>query len=75
MKSGRDVWRNYYSRYPNSQGLFSLSRAGFCKNETEAVDYIANRFSADGVWGRLALLRKNRKKVWMVVKEIILWVS
>ncbi|QQS48892.1 MAG: hypothetical protein IPM66_09830 [Acidobacteriota bacterium] len=75
MKSGRDGWGNYYGRYPNSQGLLSLSRVGFCKNGTEAVVYIANRYSADGGWGRLTLLKKNRSKKWRVVKDIILWVS
>jgi hypothetical protein len=75
MRSGIDGWKNYYGRYPNSQGLLSLSRAGFCKDKTQALVYIANRFSADGGWGRLVFLKVNADKQWQVVEEIVLWIS
>lgn len=75
MRSGIDGWKNYYGRYPNSQGLLSLSRAGFCKGKTQALVYIANRFSADGGWGRLVLLKVNADKQWQVAEEVVLWIS
>ncbi len=75
MRSGKNGWEAYFKRYPKSQGLISLSRVGFCKNKTMAVVYIANRFSADGGWGKLVLLRTTRSRKWQIVKEVVLWIS
>jgi hypothetical protein len=73
IKTGNDGWGNFYKRYPNSQGVFTLSRVGFNENKTQAIVYRANQFSADGGGGVLIFLSKWEGR-WQIVNEEVLWV-
>lgn len=75
MRAGEDGWKNFYLRYPNTQGIVSFSRAGMNKRKTLAVVSFSHRFSAEGGYEMFILLRKQQDKNWRIIKHTILLTS
>lgn len=67
-------WDEFYRRYPNSQGIMVFSRVGFNSSITQALVYMGNQSGPlSGAGFYLLLARDNG--VWMIQKEILVWVS
>lgn len=67
-------WEAFYKKYPNSQGVMTLSNVGFDAQKKQALVYISNsRGSLDAV-GIYAVLEKQND-VWRVKEKYEAWVS
>lgn len=66
-------WDTFYSTYPDSQGMLSLSRAGFNKNRTQALVYACNHAGANAIEGNYYLLTKNGD-AWVVKNVFEAWI-
>jgi hypothetical protein len=67
-------WKDYYSKYPNSQGFLTLSRVGFSTDGKQAVLYAKN--GCGGKCGTSTYVVMERVEPgWKVVKEILIWIS
>jgi hypothetical protein len=62
-------WGEFYSRYPLSPGVISLSRVGFDSQGQQALVYEEILGNSDGAWGRYLVLTKKSGK-WMVQDRI-----
>ncbi|HEX8638625.1 MAG TPA: hypothetical protein VF692_11220 [Pyrinomonadaceae bacterium] len=72
-KDGLD-WKSFYEKYPNSEGVLTLSNVGFDAEMKQAFVYLANsRGSLNGV-GLYVLLEKQND-VWQVKKRATGWMS
>jgi len=67
-------WDLFYEKYPNSPGIFSISRVGFNSDQTQAILYFG--YQRGFVWGegyRIFLTKDEGK--WVVKEEVLMWVS
>ena len=67
-------WDAFYEKYPDSPGIFSISRVGFNSDQTQAILYFG--YQRGFVWGegyRIFLTKDEGK--WMVKEEVLIWVS
>jgi len=63
---GRKIeWGEFYSRYPLSPGVISVSRVGFDSQIQQALVYEEIVGNSDGAWGRYLLLTKESGR-WLV---------
>jgi hypothetical protein len=69
-----DGWRVIFERYPNSQGLITLSAVGFNPDMTQALVHVGIGCGGLCGEGNLFLLHKENG-VWKVQKKIMTWVS
>jgi hypothetical protein len=69
-----DGWEEFYSRYPDSPGITTLSRVGFNRDGTEALVYMGTQLHYLAGTGNLLRLEKT-DGVWKVMEEIMLWIS
>ena len=69
-----DTWGRYYEKYPNSAGLFRLSRVGFNSDGNQAAFYISNHCGGLCGSGYFVIMEKVNSN-WKVVQEIQAWVS
>ena len=75
FQHGEEGWGRFNARYPDSDGVLSLSRTGFNIARTQALVCIANH------WNRLTasclylLLEKQADSSWMITKSIRIWNS
>lgn len=67
-------WKKLGEKYPNSQGLTTLSRVGFNKEKTRAVVYLGHSFACLGGAGHLVILEKQFDG-WKIVQSNMLWIS
>jgi hypothetical protein len=67
-------WTDYYKKYPNSQGFLTLSRVGFSADGKQAMFYAVNECGGKCGTGTYVLMEKAESH-WMVVKEILMWIS
>jgi hypothetical protein len=67
-------WKKLGEKYPNSQGLTTLSRVGFNKEKTRAVVYLGHSFACLGGAGHLVILEKQYDG-WKIVNSTMLWIS
>lgn len=70
----RAEWLSFFERFPNSQGLLTLSRVGFDVAKTKALAYVTNSVGIDGSVGALIYLEKNDGKR-RVARSLQLWVT
>lgn len=67
-------WPAFYARFPNSQGILTISRVGFSKDGRQALVYIKN--SCGGLCGGgNYMLMEKRDGRWEIAKEINVWMS
>lgn len=68
-------WGKFYQKYPNSQGITTLSRVGFNQEKNRAIVYIGTQSHCLAGIGNLVDLQKDQSGNWKIVKQINLWVS
>lgn len=73
-KSDKDPWKNFYKRYPNSNGFTEFSRIGFSKDRKQAFIYVSNRCGWLCGSGYYYFLVKEND-VWTIKGESMIWVS
>ncbi len=67
-------WEAFYKKYPNSQGVMTLSNVGFDAQKKQALVYVSNtRGSLDAVGIYVVLEKQN--DVWCVKERYDAWVS
>lgn len=71
---GDGGWEEFNRRFPNCQGIVNLSRAGFNKNNTEALLYVGNQWDWLAGEGRIVLFQKKGGE-WTEVATGTCWVS
>jgi hypothetical protein len=69
LRSRKIQWNEFYSRYPLSPGMISLSRVGFDSQMQQALVYEEMTGNAEGTWGRYFVLTKVSEK-WIVQDQI-----
>ena len=67
-------WKSFYKKYPNTQGVTTLSRVGFNQEKTQALVYIASSGACFGGSGYLVILQKQFDS-WKIVNQQMLWIS
>lgn len=75
LLNGIDGWKEFYKRFPGSDGIYFLSRPGICKKGNKAVLLLAHSSSADAGWGTFILLKRDNDKKWRVEDEDLIWMS
>jgi hypothetical protein len=71
----QEGWGRFYARYPQAEGIFTLSRVGLNDKKTQALVCIANqwdRFSGSGLY---LLLTKENDTTWVIRQKIRVWNS
>lgn len=67
-------WEAFYKKYPNSQGVMTLSNVGFDAQKKQALVYISNtRGSLDAIGMYVVLEKQNN--VWRVKENYADWAS
>ena len=69
-----DGWSNFYKKYPDSQGIMTLSRVGFNKDLNQALVYVGNRKGGLSGMGLFILLSKGNGN-WIIQDKYSAWVS
>lgn len=66
-------WKEFGKKYPNSGGFFVVSRAGFSKDNNQALVFVA-RFcgTACGAGDHHFLMKTNGE--WKLIKTKVAWV-
>ena len=67
-------WDVFYERYPDSQGLMTLSRVGFNTSMNQALVYVGNQRAGFGGEGYYVLLSKE-DQTWTIIKTFGVWIS
>jgi hypothetical protein len=67
-------WTDYYKKYPDSQGILSLSRVGFSPDGKQAVFFASNGCGGRCGTGAYVVMERTDSG-WKVAKEILIWVS
>jgi hypothetical protein len=67
-------WPQYYKQYPGAQGFLTLSRVGFSLDGEQSLFYVTNHCGGKCATGSFVVAQKRDTK-WIVVREVIFWVS
>jgi hypothetical protein len=67
-------WRDFYKRYPDSQGLITLSKVGFDSGMSQALVYVGNQQAGLGGAGYYVLLSK-KNDTWSIQERYGAWIS
>jgi hypothetical protein len=73
LSQSGNFWSAFDEKYPNAQGILSLSRVGFNHAMSRALVYIGNNGSASTGAGYYVLLVKSDGK-WVIQVETMAWV-
>jgi len=68
-------WKDYYSKYPRSNGILTLSRVGFNSDKTQCLVYVGNQESKDLAEGFYFFMNKQAHGVWVVQDKKRIWGS
>jgi hypothetical protein len=69
-----DGWDVFYSRYPNSPGMTTVSRVGFNADFTQALVYVGTQSHWLAGAGYYLLLEKSFG-TWQVEQQVMAWIS
>jgi len=69
-----DGWDTFYDRYPDSQGVMTLSRVGFNAAMDQALVYVGNQSHWLAGAGYFLLLSKIDGR-WTIQSEMMAWIS
>ncbi|MDQ6788282.1 MAG: hypothetical protein M3033_15870, partial [Acidobacteriota bacterium] len=67
-------WKNFYKKYPNSNGSMGLSRVGFDGKKNFAVVNFGNQAECLNGEGQIIFLQKDNG-AWKIKKTQTTWVS
>lgn len=73
-KGFKEFWPAFYSRYPGSSGIMSLSRVGYSPDGNAAMVYVG--VSCGGLCGAgydIILVKEDGK--WKIKEGVMLWIS
>ena len=73
VQGGPDCRRPFEERYPNAQGIITLSRAGFNAQPDLALVYIGSALCKDGA-GYFVLMGKENGS-WRVLEKVLTWIA
>ncbi|MBI4706223.1 MAG: hypothetical protein HY744_34435 [Deltaproteobacteria bacterium] len=68
-------WHVFYERYPDSQGIMTLSRVGFDPAGKVALVYVSNQSHCVAGAGDVYHLARQADGSWTVVAGWRLWIS
>lgn len=71
---GSGWWPEFYERFPDSQGLLSLSRVGVSSDGTQALLYYQNTWGGLAGIGEFVVLDKARDR-WSIGERLPVWRS
>jgi len=72
--SAEDGWNTFYSQFPNSQGVMTLSRVGFSVSKEQALMYVGNQADFLAGEGNYVLLSMEGGE-WKVEMTVLAWIS
>ena len=73
--AGGGWWKEFYKRYPKSQGLLTLSQVSFNPEKNQALVYVGNsRGGLDGQ-GSYILLTREEDDDWVIAGSAGMWIS
>lgn len=75
FKYGEEGWKRLRSRYPDADGVLSLSRVGFNITKGQALVCIANQWDRLTGVGLYVLLEKQKDSSWAITKTLHVWNS
>jgi hypothetical protein len=67
-------WKPFWNRYPDAQGILTLSRVSFNASGTRALVYVGNQSGADIGRGFYLVLRRTGR-AWAIDRQVDMWVS
>ncbi|MGO9642913.1 MAG: hypothetical protein ACLP1Y_16590 [Candidatus Acidiferrales bacterium] len=73
-KISSQPWQEFYEKYPEAQGIMSLSRVGFNKAKDEALVYLIRQWNLLGGSAFYYVLAR-RGGAWKVKSKILVWLS
>ncbi len=73
-QESEDGWELFYKKYPDSQGLMTLSAVGFNFAYTSAVVYMGNQSHWLAGAGYMIVLEKRDGK-WVIIDQQMIWIS
>lgn len=71
---GENGWRDFYSAFPNANGLVKVSRAVISRDATMALIYVSHTCDGTCGFGALYLLRRSGNS-WVISDSAGLWIS
>jgi hypothetical protein len=70
----QDGWAMFYSRYPNTPGMTSVSRVGFNDTLDQALVYVGTQSHWLAGAGYIVLMKKV-DGVWTIDQQVMTWIS
>jgi len=70
----KNGWDEFYEKYPNSQGIMSLSRVGFNGKKNQALVSVGNQshwLAGNGYY--ILLVKENN--IWLIKGKVLSWIS
>lgn len=67
-------WMDFYKKYPDSQGLLTLSRVGYSADRKQAMFHAKNHCGGKCGTGSYVVMEKTNRG-WKVAKEVLVWIS
>lgn len=68
-------WGRFYSRYPNADGIITLSRVGFNIEKNQALLCLANQWNRYTGVGLYILITKQPDLSWKIKEKLRVWNS
>ena len=71
-------WKVFYTKYPGSCGIITVSRVGFDKGKKQAFVYITHTSGSLCGYGMYVLLTKKRflwKDYWVIQRKVVVWIA
>lgn len=71
-------WKVFYTKYPGSRGIMTISRVGFDKGKRQAFVYVTHTSGSLCGYGVYILLTKRKflwKTIWVIQRKVVAWVS
>ncbi len=66
-------WERFYEEYPDSDGIITLSRAGFNEKKNQALVYVANQWEDNLGTGIYYFLERQKENFWSIKNEVPIW--
>lgn len=71
---GDGWWPDFYERYPNAQGILTLSRVGVNSEGTQALLYYGSSRAGLSGMGEMIILEKHNDR-WIITERVMVWQS
>lgn len=71
-------WKVFYTKYPGSCGIITISRVGFDKEKKQALVYVTHTSGPLCGYGMYVLLTKRRflwRDYWTIQRKVVVWIA